>query len=79
MTGTAVLLGGVAKRWQAPTLSGALAVALVAFSQLAPYAVGLPRWLTLGLTGALLLAVGARYEQRRADLLRGTRWMAGLH
>ena len=78
VAGAAVLLAGVARRWQAPTVSGTVAVVLVAGSQLAPYAVGAPRWLTLGSVGLALLAVGARYEQRRADLQQSARWVAGL-
>lgn len=57
---------------------GAAAAAVVAVSQLAPYAIGAPRWLTLGLTGAVLLALGARYEKRRADAHRVAHWLAGL-
>ncbi|HEX5524499.1 MAG TPA: hypothetical protein VFX53_13700 [Pedococcus sp.] len=73
-----VLALGVALRSQAPVVIGAAAAAVVAVSQLAPYAIGAPRWLTLGLTGALLLALGARYEKRRADAHRVAHWLAGL-
>jgi len=65
-------------RWQAPVVTGSLAAVVVAFSQLAPYAVGLPRWISLGLAGALLLALGARYEQRRRDARTATEWLAAL-
>jgi hypothetical protein len=75
----AVLALGVALRRQALVVVGAVAAAVVAVSQLAPYAVGLPRWLTLGLTGALLLALGARYERRRRDAVRVAHWLAHLH
>ena len=73
-----VLALGVALRSQATVVIGAAAAAVVAVSQLAPYAIGAPRWLTLGLTGALLLALGARYEKRRADAHRVAHWLAGL-
>ena len=76
---SAVLALGVALRQQALVVVGAVATAVVAVSQLAPYAVGLPRWLTLGLTGALLLALGARYERRRRDAVRVAHWLAHLH
>ena len=36
-------------------------------------------WLTLGLTGALLLALGAHYERRRRDAVRVAHWLAHLH
>lgn len=73
-----VLALGVALRSQAPVVIGAAAAAVVAVSQLAPYAIGAPRWLTLGLTGAVLLALGARYEKRRSDAHRVAHWLAGL-
>ena len=65
-------------RWQAPVVTGALAAVVVAYSQLAPYAVGLPRWISLGLAGALLLALGARYEQRRRDARTASQWLTAL-
>ncbi|MDF2092384.1 hypothetical protein P0Y31_08520 [Knoellia sp. 3-2P3] len=37
------------------------------------------RALTLGLTGAALLALGARYEWRRRDAVRAAHWFAHLH
>ena len=71
-------LAGTWLRWQAPVVTGSLAAVIVAFSQLTPYAVGLPRWLSLGLAGALLLALGARYEQRRRDARTATEWLTAL-
>jgi hypothetical protein len=59
-------------RWQAPLLIGALVLAVHAVVQLAPWLVAayaaVPRWVSLGLLGALLLAFGARYERRLRDL-----------
>ena len=43
---------------------------MVALDLLGPYAAALPRWLSLGGAGTLLLVVGATYEQRRRDLAR---------
>lgn len=74
----AVLALGVRLRWQAMVVLGGAAAALVATSQLAPYAVGLPRWLVLGATGAALLALGARYERRRRDAVRAAHCLAHL-
>lgn len=74
----AVALGGLMVRWQAPLVTGTVAAALVAAGQLAPYAVGLPRWVSLGSAGLLLLAVGARYEQRRQDAQAASRWVRAL-
>lgn len=74
-----VLVAGVVFRWQAPVVLGALALAIVAVAQLAPYAVGLPRWLTFGAVGLALLVLGARYEQRRRNARRAARWVAARH
>ncbi|MET0694921.1 MAG: hypothetical protein ABWY56_13390, partial [Propionibacteriaceae bacterium] len=46
-----VLVAGVALRWQSPVVIGTVALLIVAVAQLAPYAVGLPRWLTFGTVG----------------------------
>ncbi len=78
VAGAAVLVGGIAAHWQSPTVTGAAAVLTVTLAQLGPYAVGAPRWLTLGAVGVTLLAVGARYEQRREDLEQSARWLADL-
>jgi hypothetical protein len=74
----AAALAGTALRWQAPVVTGATAALAVAGSQLAPYAVGLPRWLSLGVAGVVLLGLGARYEQRRADARRTGEWLVAL-
>ena len=74
-----LLLVGVARRWQALVVVPALALAIVTVSQLAPYAVGLPRWVGLGTAGALLLVVGVRYEARRRDAVAAAHWLRGLH
>ena len=66
----AVLLVGARGRLQAPLAVGAGVLVVVALDLLGPYAAALPRWLSLGGAGALLLVVGATYEQRRRDLAR---------
>jgi hypothetical protein len=75
----AVMVAGITFRWQAPFLSGALAASVVAVAQLAPYAVGVPRWVSFGTVGLVLLVLGFRYEQRRQDASHAARWVAGLH
>lgn len=74
----AVLVLGALRRWQALVVLGAACAATVALTQLLPYAVLLPRYLTLGALGVLLLAVGARYEQRRADARQAVSWLASM-
>lgn len=74
----AVMVLGIRRRWQAPFLSGALAACVVAASQLAPYAVGAPRWVSFGAVGIVLLVLGSRYEQRRQDASQAVHWVAAL-
>ena len=66
----AVVLAGVQERLRAPLAIGGGVLAVDAVLLLAPYAAALPRWLALGSAGALLLVVGATYEQRLRDLAR---------
>ena len=75
---TAVLVVGAWRRWQALVVVGAAAAAVVAVTQLGPYTLHAPRFLTLGTLGVLLLLVGARYEQRRANARQALSWLASL-
>lgn len=74
----AVMGAGIAFRWQAPFLSGAVAACVVAVAQLAPYAVGVPRWVSFGAVGVVLLVLGFRYEARRRNASQAVRWVAAL-
>lgn len=69
-----VTLAGAHYRLQAPLLLGGGVLALDALHELAPAVMvvvdQLPRWVPLGLAGALLLAVGATYEHRLRDVRR---------
>jgi hypothetical protein len=65
-----VLLVGANQRLQAPLVIGGAVLAVDTLQLLAPYAAALPRWLTLGAAGLLLVGVGATYEQRRQDVTR---------
>jgi hypothetical protein len=65
-----VLLVGARERLQAPLVVGGTVLAADALHLLTPYAAALPRWLTLGAVGLLLVGVGATYEQRRRDMTR---------
>jgi hypothetical protein len=50
--------------------------------QLAPYLAeaydAVPRWVTIGLAGLVLLAAGATFERRMGDLRRVGRHVTGL-
>ncbi|AQS71729.1 SCO7613 C-terminal domain-containing membrane protein [Streptomyces pactum] len=69
-----VTLVGARSRLQAPLVLGGSVLALVTLHELAPYvaqvAGALPRWVPPALAGALLLALGATYEQRLRDARR---------
>ena len=73
-----VLVAGAQRRWQALVVLGAVTAIVIALTQLGPYAVQLPRYLTLGTLGVALLAVGARYEERRADARQAVSWLASM-
>jgi hypothetical protein len=66
----AVLLVGARTSLQAPLVVGGAVLLVDALDLVGPYAAALPRWLSLGGAGALLLLVGATYEQRRRDVSR---------
>lgn len=66
----AVLLIGARSRLRAPLMFGGAVLALDALNLAAPVAAALPRWVSLGTAGAVLLVLGATYEQRRRDLTR---------
>lgn len=74
----AVLSVGAFRRWQALVVLGAVAASVVAVTQLGPVVASLPRYLTLGAVGVALLAVGARYERRRADARHAVSWLASM-
>ncbi len=78
----AVVAAGAARRLQAPLLLGAAVLAVDALVQLAPYLVEayqvVPRWVTIGSLGLLLLVAGVTYERRVRDLRRVGRHVARL-
>jgi hypothetical protein len=45
---------------------------------LGPVVEGLPRWISLGSVGLVLLAVGVTWEQRRRDVEATSRYLAAL-
>ncbi|MHA3704857.1 SCO7613 C-terminal domain-containing membrane protein [Jatrophihabitans sp. YIM 134969] len=65
-------------RLAAPLLLGAATEAVLAVSQLAPYAVGAPRWITLALAGVALLTLGVLFERARRGAAAAGRWYAAL-
>jgi hypothetical protein len=63
---------------QAPFVLGAGTLLLVAVGRLAPYAPLLPRWVSLGTAGLLLLVAGATYERRRQQAREAVAWVGQM-
>jgi hypothetical protein len=81
LVGTAGLLTlavGVRTGWAAPFAAGAVTPAVLAIRHLGPVAEALPRWISLGTVGVVLLAVGVSWEARRRNLAATGRYLAGL-
>ena len=77
--GGLVALGlGVRRRWSAPFAAGAAVTAVLAVRHLGPVAEALPRWISLGVVGAVLLVVGVTWESRRRNLAAAGRYLAAL-
>lgn len=76
--GLVALAVGVARHWTAPFVAGALTTGILAVRHLGPVVEGLPRWISLGSVGLLLLAVGVTWEQRRRNVEATSRYLAAL-
>ena len=74
----AVILVGVHRGLQAPFVIGAAVLAKVGVWQFLEVAPLIPRWITLGAAGAVLLAVGATYERRLTQAKQAARWLSAL-
>ncbi|GAA1547568.1 SCO7613 C-terminal domain-containing membrane protein [Nocardioides humi] len=66
----ALTIAGAAMRWSAPLLVGASVGAAVVLRELGPYAGEFPKWVWIGLAGALLTVVGITWERRLLDVRR---------
>jgi hypothetical protein len=74
----ALTVAGTVLHRQAPFVIGAGVLLLVAVGRLGPYAPLLPRWVTLGTAGLLLLVVGATYERRRQQAREAVAWVGQM-
>lgn len=72
LLGLAAVIAGGVLRLQAPLCLGAVALLLLAIDQWGDDIVRLPRWITLGVVGVLLMWIGATFEHRRRDWRRTT-------
>jgi hypothetical protein len=74
---TALALGAWRRR-QALVVVGATAATLVGVTQLGPFVAHLDKSVVIGVVGVALLAVGARYEQRRSNARAAASWLASM-
>jgi len=73
-----LVVGGAAFRWSAPLVVGAVVGGLLVLLELAPYAAQVPTWVSIGISGAVLLAAGITWESRMNDVRRASRYVAAL-
>ena len=78
LAAAALTVAGTLAHRQAPFVAGATTLGFVAVGLLGPDVVLLPRWLTLGTVGLLLLVVGATYERRRRQAREAVAWVAQM-
>lgn len=78
LAGVVVLAVGVQQRLAAPFVLGAATTAVLALRHLEPLAEAVPRWVSLGGVGVLLLVVGVTWEARRRDLDQAQRYLTAL-
>lgn len=65
-----VLLAGVSSKLQAPLALGGATLGIDAVIQIGPYVDAVPRWVSIGAAGILLLSLGATFERRLRDVRR---------
>ncbi|MEI8406193.1 MULTISPECIES: SCO7613 C-terminal domain-containing membrane protein [unclassified Kribbella] len=73
-----VIVLGAQLGLQAPFIIGAAVLAKVGIWQFLEVAPLIPRWITLGTAGTILLAVGATYERRLTQAKQAARWLSAL-
>lgn len=74
----AVIMVGVYGGLQASFVIGAAVLAKIGIWQFLEVAPLIPRWITLGAAGAILLTVGATYERRLTQAKQVARWVTAL-
>lgn len=76
--GALVLAAGVQQRLAAPFVLGAATTGVLALRHLQPVAEAVPRWISLGGVGLVLLVVGVTWEARRHNLETAQRYLTAL-
>ncbi|MEZ5133191.1 MAG: hypothetical protein R2763_16005 [Mycobacterium sp.] len=73
---TAAVLVGALRRLQAPLCLGAAALIALGIDQWGDDLVRMPRWITLGVAGMVLMWIGATFEHRRRNWRRASEVIA---
>ena len=76
--GVLVLIVGVQQRLTAPFVLGALTTGVLAVRHLQPIADAVPRWISLGVVGLLLLVIGITWESRLRNVASARRYLTAL-
>ncbi|MCW2780537.1 MAG: hypothetical protein JWR35_986 [Marmoricola sp.] len=76
--GVIVLFVGISRRWSAPFVAGAATTGVLALRHLGPVVDGIPRWISLGTLGFVLLLVGITWEHRRRNVETAGRYLTAL-
>ena len=79
VAGIALLLVGVKRRMLGLVVPATVAVSIAATAQIFATLDLLPRWLALGIAGAILLLVGARIEWVRSKREETSAWLQSLN
>lgn len=74
----ALTIAGAALRWSAPLLVGASVGAAIVMRELGPYAGEFPKWVWIGLAGALLTVVGITWERRLLEVRKAVGFLGRL-
>lgn len=73
-----LIVVGVRRSWLAPFVAGSVSLAILVIVSAGPYANAIPRWALIGVTGAVLLGVGATFEARIKNARAAIRYLADL-
>lgn len=74
----ALTVAGAALRWSAPLLVGATVGAAIVVRELGPYAGDFPKWVWIGLAGALLTVLGITWERRLLEVRKAVGFLGRL-
>lgn len=74
----AAVIAGAVRRLQAPLVLGAVSLLMLAIDQWGDEIVRMPRWITVGVAGVLLMWIGATFERRRSDWRRASDVFGGF-